>query len=42
MNKKIDSLIDKIFHKLSEHKSKELAMEKEEFKKFILFLLNNN
>ena len=39
MNKKLENLVDLIFTKLKEYKSKEISIEKEELKKFIISLL---
>ena len=42
MVKKSEDLIDSIFNKLKEYKSKELFLEKEKFKKFISSLFKEN
>ena len=39
MNKKLENLVDLIFTKLKEYKSKEISIEKEELKNFIISLL---
>ena len=42
MGNKSEQLIDMIFEKLKNIKSRKINLEKKEFKKFILFLLKNN
>ena len=42
MNPKSDYLINKIFEKLKNYKIKKIDLEKDEFKKFIFYLINNN
>ncbi len=42
MTPKSDYLIDLIFKKLKNYKSKEILLEKENFKKFIFSLLKEN
>ena len=42
MNSKFDYLIDSIFNKLKNYKNKEIFLEKENLKKFILLLLKEN
>ena len=42
MNPKAEYLVDLIFKKLKNYKTKEISLEKENFKKFISLLLNGN
>ena len=42
MSIKTDELIDKVYLKLKNCKTQKLNLEKDEFKKFIYFLLNDN
>ncbi len=42
MSNKTEYLIEKIFEKLKKIKTKKINLEKDEFKKFIYFLINNN
>ena len=42
MTKKLDYLVDLIFKKLKNYKSKEIILEKEELHKFIFSLLKEN
>ncbi len=42
MTNKSENLIEKIFDKLKRIKTKKIILEKAEFKKFILFLINND
>ena len=42
MTKKLDYLVDLIFKKLKNYKSKEISIEKESFKKFIFSLFEEN
>ena len=42
MSKKSVYLVDLIFKKLKKYKSKEIILEKENLKKFILLLLKEN
>ncbi len=42
MTSKSDYLVEKIFKKLKNHKSKEIFLEKENFKKFIFSLFKEN
>ena len=42
MNTKTEYLVDLIFKKLKEYKSKEILLEKENFKKFIFSLFKEN
>ena len=42
MNPKFEDLIDSIFKKLKDYKSKELFLEKDNFKKFISSLFKEN
>ncbi len=42
MSTKSEYLIEKIFEKLKNIKSKKINLEKDEFKKFIFFLIKNN
>ena len=42
MHNKIESLIDAIFKKLKNHPSRKFNLSKEEFSKFIYYLINNN
>jgi len=42
MHNKTENLIDKIFDKLKNIKSKEINLEKDEFNKFIHTLINKN
>ena len=41
MSKNSEFLIDKIFEKLKKLPDKKISLEKDEFKKFIYFLINN-
>ena len=41
-SKKPDNIIDKLFEKLKNYKSKEINLEKDEYESFINFLINNN
>ena len=42
MSPKLDYLVDLIFRKLKDYKSKEIFLEKESLKKFIFSLLKEN
>ena len=42
MNPKSEYLLDLIFKKLKNYKSKEIFLEKEDLKKFIFSLFNDN
>ena len=42
MNLKPDYLVDLIFKKLKEYKAREILLEKEDLKKFISSLFNEN
>ena len=42
MNSKSEYLIDLIFKKLKNHKTKEIILEKEDFKQFISSLFKEN
>ena len=42
MNSKLDYLVDSIFNKFKNYKNKEIFLEKENFKKFILLLFKEN
>jgi len=42
MTKKTESLVDLIYKKLQDYKSKEIILEKENLEKFIFSLLNEN
>ena len=42
MNSKLDYLVDSIFNKLKKYKNKEIFLEKENLKKFIILLLKEN
>ena len=42
MNSKLDYLIDSIFNKFKSYKNKEISLEKEDLKKFILLLFKEN
>jgi len=42
MNPKSEYLLEMIFKKLKNYKAKEIFLEKENLKKFILLLLNDN
>ena len=42
MNPKSEYLVDLIFKKLKNYSAKEISLEKENFKKFILSLLKEN
>ena len=42
MTPKLENLIDLIFKKLKTYKGKNITLEKENFKKFIFFLLKVN
>ena len=42
MNYKLNNLIDKIFAKLEKNKLKKINLRKDEFKKFIFFLINES
>ena len=42
MNPKLDYLVDSIFNKFKNYKNKEIFLEKENLKKFILLLLKEN
>ena len=42
MNSKLDYLIDSIFNKLKKYKNREIFLEKENLKKFILLLFKEN
>ena len=39
--KKTDNIIDKLYEKIKNYKSKEINLEKDEYKSFINFLINN-
>ena len=41
-NSKLDLIVNMIFKKLKDYKSKEIFLEKENFKKFIYSLLEEN
>ena len=42
MTSKLEYLVDLVFTKLKNYKSKKIVLEKEELKKFILFLFKEN
>ena len=42
MNAKLEYLVDLIFKKLKKYKNKEISLEKENLKKFILSLFEEN
>ena len=42
MSQKLEYLIDLIFKKLKKYKAKEISLEKENFKKFISLLADEN
>ena len=42
MTKKTESLVNLIYKKLQDYKSKEIILEKENLEKFIFSLLNEN
>ena len=42
MNPKLEYLVDLIFKKLKNYKTKEILLEKENLKKFIFSLFNEN
>ena len=42
MNSKLDYLVDSIFNKFKNYKNKEIFLEKENLKKFIILLLKEN
>ena len=42
MSTKSEYLIEKIFEKINNIKTKKIDLKKTEFKKFILFLIKNN
>ena len=42
MTPKLEYLVDKIFKKFKEYKSKEIILEKEDFKEFIFSLFKEN
>ena len=42
MNKNQEYLINKIFFKLDKTKSRKISLSKDEFKKFISFLMKNS
>ena len=42
MNSEFDYLVDSIFNKFKNYKNKEIFLEKENLKKFILLLLKEN
>ena len=42
MSYKLNNLIDKIFEKLTKNKLKKINLKKDEFKKFIFFLMNED
>ena len=42
MNNKSEYLIDKLFEKLQNYKIKKINLKKDEFRKFILYLINSN
>jgi len=42
MTSKLDYLVEKIFKKLKNYKSKEIFLEKDNFKKFIFSLFKEN
>ena len=42
MNSKLDYLVDSIFNKFKNYKNKEIFLEKENLKKFILVLFKEN
>ena len=42
MNSKVDHLVDSIFNKFKNYKNKEIFLEKENLKKFILLLFKEN
>ena len=42
MNSKLDYLVDSIFNKFKKYKNKEIFLNKENLKKFILLLFKEN
>ena len=42
MTPKLEYLVDLIFKKLKNYKGKEISIEKDDFKKFILLLIKGN
>ena len=42
MNPKSQDLVDLVYEKLKDYKAKKIILEKEDFKKFISSLLNEN
>ena len=42
MNQKTDYLIELIFNKLKKYKAKEITLDKENLKKFVISLLKDN
>ena len=42
MSYKLNNLIDKIFEKLTKNKLQKINLKKDEFKKFIFFLMNED
>ena len=42
MNAKSEYLLNLIFEKLKKHKSRKINLEKDEFKKFVFYLINNS
>ena len=42
MNNKSEYLIDKIFQKLIKNQNRKINLKKDEFKKFIKYLMNNS
>ena len=42
MNKNSDYIIEKIFQRLKNYKIRKINLKKDELKKFIFFLINNN
>ena len=42
ISKKPDDIIDKLFKKLKNYKSKQINLKKDEYNSFIKFLINNN
>jgi len=41
MNKKIEEIVDLIFHKLKKYNSRDIKLEKNELKRFIYYLIEN-
>ena len=42
MNAKSEYLLNLIFEKLKKHKSRKINLEKDEFKEFVFYLINNS